>query len=174
MKVSELHAGIKDLYMLGKDNNWVNPQKVVMCEWFEHLNFNVILMTVAGKRYFNNVVYGGDEARSTMASLKKLVPLVGTPVVSYAIPFLECLNLQGHLSSMKDVAKELDSIVGIWIEEHKGKLNSGRDIIDVLLAKLGDASLFGYSRETVIKATVLVCLLLCFYFLFIYFVWLNT
>ena len=75
---------------------------------------------------------------------------------------------------MKDVAKELDSIVGIWIEEHKGKLNSGRDFIDVLLVKLGDASLFGYSRETVIKATVLVCLLLSFYFLFIYFLWLNT
>ena len=169
VRVSELHAGIKDLYMLGKDNNWVNPPKVVMCEWFEHLNFNVILMMVAGKRYFNNVVHGGDEARSTMASLKKLVPLVGTPVVSDAIPFLECLDLQGHLSSMKDVAKELDSIVGIWIEEHKGKLNSGRDFIDVLLAKLGDASLFGYPRETVIKATVLVCLLLSFLFIFILF-----
>ena len=70
---------------------------------------------------------------------------------------------------MKDVAKELDSIVGIWIEEHKGKLNSGRDFIDVLLAKLGDASLFGYPRETVIKATVLVCLLLSFLFIFILF-----
>ena len=170
VRVSELHAGIKDMYMLGKDNNWVNPQKLVMCEWFGHLNFNVILMLVAGKRYFNNVVYGGEEARSTMASLKKLAPLFGTPVVSDAIPFFECLDLQGHLSSMKDVAKELDSIVGSWIEEHKGRLNSGRDSIDVLLAKLGDASLFGYSRETVIKATVLVCLLLSFFSFFFFIV----
>ena len=41
LQVSELDAGIKDLYMLGKDNNTVIPQKVVMSEWFEHLTFNV-------------------------------------------------------------------------------------------------------------------------------------
>ena len=48
--VSELHAGIKDLYILGKDYNWVNPKKVVMSVWFEHLTFNVVLRMVAGKR----------------------------------------------------------------------------------------------------------------------------
>nr|CAN65653.1 hypothetical protein VITISV_016781 [Vitis vinifera] len=68
--VSELHAGIEDLYILGKDYNWVNPKKVVM----RRLN--------------------------TEAS-------------------------------------------------------SRQDFIDIMLTKLKDASLFGYSRETIIKATVL-------------------
>ena len=70
LQVSELDAGIKDLYMLGKDNNWVNPQKVVMSEWFEHLTFNVILRMIAGKRYFNNLVHGGtEEARSAIEAI---------------------------------------------------------------------------------------------------------
>ena len=51
LQVSELDSGIKDLYMLGKDDKWVNPEKVVMSEWFEYLTFNVILRMIAGKRY---------------------------------------------------------------------------------------------------------------------------
>ena len=161
VQVSELHAGIKDLYILGKDYNWVNPKKVVISEWFEHLNFNVVLRMVAGKRYFNNVVHGGEEAGSATAVIKKLVPLAGAFVASDVIPFLEWVDLQGHLSSMKQVAKEMDSVLESWVEEHTGRLNteasSRQDFVDIMLTKLKDASLFGYSRETIIKATVMVC-----------------
>ncbi|RVW62150.1 Protopine 6-monooxygenase [Vitis vinifera] len=159
VQVSELHAGIKDLYILGKDNNWVNPKKVVISEWFEHLTFNVVLRMVAGKRYFNNVVHGGEEARSAIAAIKKVLLLVGASVASDVIPFLEWVDLQGHLSSMKLVAKEMDSLIESWVKEHTGRLNSeassSLDFIDIMLTKLKDASLFGYSRETIIKATVL-------------------
>ena len=162
VQVSELDAGIKDLYMLGKDNNWVHPQKVVMSEWFEHLTFNVLLRMIAGKRYFNNVVNGGEEVGSAVAVIKKMVALFGAFVPSDAIPFLEWMDLQGYLSSMKLVAKELDSILEGWVEEHIGRHNSEastkQDFIDTMLAKLKEASLFGYTRETIIKATVLVCL----------------
>ena len=114
----------------------------------------------------------GDEARSSTTAIKKLVSLVGAIVASDVIPFLEWLDLQGHLSSMKNVAKELDTIVGSWVEEHKGRLNSEaknmQDFIDVMLTKLGDASMFGYSRETIIKATVLVCLFISNYLFWLY------
>ncbi|WKA00399.1 hypothetical protein VitviT2T_018754 [Vitis vinifera] len=61
---------------------------------------------------------------------------------------------------MKQVAKEMDSVLESWVEEHTGRLNteasSRQDFIDIMLTKLKDASLFGYSRETIIKATVLI------------------
>ena len=171
--VSELDAGIKDLYMLGKDNSWVNPQKVVMSEWFEHLTFNVILRMIAGKRYFNNLVHGvTKEARSAIAAINKLIHLLGATVASDVIPFLEWVDLKGHLSSMKHVSKELDSLLQSWVDEHIGRLNSEasrrRDFIDVMLTKLKDASLFGYSRQTIIKATILVHIVFFFFFLSIF------
>ena len=161
--VSELDDGIKDLYMLGKDNSWVNPQKVVMSEWFEHLTFNVILRMI---------VHGGtEEARSAIAAINKLIHLLGATVASDVIPFLEWVDLKGHLSSMKHVSKELDSLLQSWVDEHIGRLNSEasrrRDFIDVMLTKLKDASLFGYSRQTIIKATILVHIVF-FFFFFIY------
>ena len=114
VQVSELQAVIKDLYILGKDNKWVNSKKVVMSEWFEHLTFNVVLTMIAGKRYFNDVVHGGEEARSAIAAIKKFMSLSGAFVASDVIPFLEWVDLQGHLSSMKLVAKELDSLIESW------------------------------------------------------------
>ena len=46
------------------------------------------------------------------------------------------------------------------VEEHRGRLNgeasSRLDLIDVMLTMLKGASLFRYSRETIIKATVVV------------------
>ncbi|KAL6328864.1 hypothetical protein AAG906_003881 [Vitis piasezkii] len=47
---------------------------------------------------------------SALAAIKKFLSLVGAFVVSDVIPFLEWVDLQGHLSSMKLVAKELDSL----------------------------------------------------------------
>lgn len=178
--VSELQAGMKDLYMLGKDNNWVNPQKVVMCEWVEHLITNAVLRMIAGKRYFDNLVHGGEGKNSTIVSVMKEISVVaGVFVASDAIPFLEFLDLQGHLSTMKEFSKRLDSIVESWVDEHEeAKLKSGSsssidqagkktrpDFIDVMLNKLDDVPMFGYSRKTMIKATVVVCSLSPFLFL---------
>ena len=74
---------------------------------------------------------------------------------------------------MKLVAKEMDSLIESWVKEHTGRLNSeassSQDFIDIMLTKLKDDSLFGYSRETIIKATVLVRSFISIYlFLYIY------
>ena len=45
-------------------------------------------------------------------------------MASDVIPFIELVDLKGHLSSMKLVSKELDSILQSWVEEHIGRLNS--------------------------------------------------
>lgn len=170
VQVSELDGGIKDLYMIGKDNKWVNPKKVVMSEWFEHLILNVTLRMIAGKGYFDNLVHGDGgsteeaAARPALAVLiKKFMCLSGATVISDMIPFLEWLDLRGHLSSMKLAAKEMDTIIESWVEEHEvsrdiNEASKSQDFVDVLLSKLKDASFFGYSRQTIIKATIVVCL----------------
>ena len=70
---------------------------------------------------------------------------------------------------MKLVAKELDSLIESRVEEHTGRLNSEAssrlDFKDVMLTMLKDASLLGYSRETIIKAIIVVC----FKYLYLYF-----
>ena len=82
------------------------------------------------------------------------------------------MDLQGHLAAMKRVAKEVDSLVGGWVEEHEMRLNSegssGQDFIDVMLSVVEDFSTFDHSRETVIKAAVTVCSLSpsCFFLSF--------
>ena len=81
--------------------------------------------------------------------------------MSEAIPDVEWMNSQGYLGSMKRVAKEVDSLVGGWVEEHEMRLNSEgnkrEDFIYVILSVLEDTSMFGHSKETVIKATIMVC-----------------
>ena len=161
VRISELDACIKDLYSLGKDNNWISPIKVVMSEWFEHLTFNFALRMIAGKRYFDNAVHGNEEARGAIITIKKYLSLSGAFVPSDVFPFLERLDLQGYLGSMKHVTEELDCLVGSWVEEHVMRLKSEpgcrHDFIDVLLSTVQDTSMFGHTRETVIKATIVVC-----------------
>ncbi|KAJ9697333.1 hypothetical protein PVL29_009230 [Vitis rotundifolia] len=157
--VSELDVCIRDHYSLGKETNWVNPIKVAMSEWLEQLTFNVVLRMVAGKRYFGNGVHGNEEARHAIAVIKKFMFLTGVFVASDAIPFVEWMDLQGHLGSMKRVAEQLDPFVEGWVEEHVTKLKSDpssrQDFIDLMLSVLKDNSMFGHTRETVIKATVM-------------------
>ncbi|KAH7566499.1 hypothetical protein JRO89_XS08G0173000 [Xanthoceras sorbifolium] len=62
---------------------------------------------------------------------------------------------------MKRTAKELDTLVGGWLEEHKQKrLLSGErkeehDFMDVMLNILEDANISGYDADTINKATCL-------------------
>ena len=170
VRTSELDACVRDLYCIGKETNWVSPMKVVMSEWFEHLTFNFVLRMVAGKRYFDNAVHGNVEERAAILATKKFLSLSGAFVPSDVIPFLERLDLQGYLGSMKGVAEELDALVGGWVEEHAMRLENDpqitHDFIDVLLSELQDTSIFGHDRQTVIKATIVVCFLPFVFFFF--------
>ena len=64
---------------------------------------------------------------------------------------------------MKRTAKEIDRILGEWLEEHKRNRASGeteeQDFMDVMLSVTDGADLGGYDPDTVNKATCLVCVL---------------
>ena len=80
----------------------------------------------------------------------------GIPAVLDLVPFLE------------ELGRELDTLVGSWVEEHTMKRAKSEqidklDFIDVMLSIIEDDSMFGHTRETIIKATLLVCLITFFY-----------
>ncbi|GKU99049.1 hypothetical protein SLEP1_g11959 [Rubroshorea leprosula] len=77
------------------------------------------------------------------------------------MPFLCWLDFQGCVKAMKRTAKELDKLVGGWLEENKlkriqgGKVKEEQDFMDVMLNMLEDAKILGFSTDTINKANSL-------------------
>lgn len=162
VRVSEVDTLVKDLYSLCKSNEH-SPVKVVINEWIECLTFNIITTMVAGKRYFGSD-HGGNvdgEAKRIGKFIKEFMYVSGVPIISDLIPFLGFLDhVLGQVKYMKHIAKEFDSLAGTWIEEHKTRrlkreTSDKPDFIDVMLSVLEEESMFGHTRETIIKATIL-------------------
>ena len=111
-------------------------------QWFWDLNLNVILRMISRKRCFGTSDgVNEEEARRCQNALEEFFHLMGLFVVSDAIPFLGWLDLGGHEKAMKKTAKELDSILGEWLEEHKrrrasSKAKGEQDFMDIMLSIL--------------------------------------
>ncbi|KAF9619938.1 hypothetical protein IFM89_010554 [Coptis chinensis] len=137
---------------------------VEMQRWFGDLTLNISVRMVAGKRYFGTSSILDDEARRISQATKDLFRLTGMFVVSDFVPFLGWLDFQGHEKAMKRTAKEVDYILGGWLEEHRrNKLGGGtkvqQDFMAVMLSILKDEKFFGYNADAVTKATCLNMLL---------------
>ncbi|XP_068655284.1 cytochrome P450 CYP82D47-like [Aristolochia californica] len=139
LRATEVGLSIKHLHELWEENNKL-PVKVDMKEWFVDLTFNTIVMMIAGKRYFgSNITADLEEARRAKKAIGEFFVLLGAFVPSDALPFLEWLDLKGHISAMKRVFKELDSMMSLWVNEHRQRRNLDKskhdgDFIDVMLS----------------------------------------
>lgn len=139
--------------------------RVVISRWTEKVALNIIMKTIAGKRYSDSK--RGDEDRDVEWFRKlftELTLVMGQFVVSdvIPIPFLRWMDFQGHIKEMKRVSKVLDSVIEEWIDEHverkKGLASDQeKDFIDVLLSSIDDNfKNFGRPKLTIIKANVVV------------------
>lgn len=164
IRAAEVETAIREVYKI-----WINKGSadgrimVDIKQWFGDLTYNIAFRMVGGKRYFGaNVECEEVEARRCRRVTRDFVFLFGVFVLSDAIPFLGWLDFNGYEKSMKRTAKELDSLIGGWLEEHKNKrLLSGerteeQDFMDVMLNILEDAKISGYDADTINKATCLV------------------
>ncbi|XP_045827885.1 cytochrome P450 CYP82D47-like [Trifolium pratense] len=147
---TEVKKSLTELYELGDEF------KVEMKKFLGDMNLNVIMRMIAGKRY------SGDEREVIKMrwGFREFFRLSGLFVVGDAIPFLGWLDLGGYVKEMKKAAIEMDSVVCVWLEEHRrrndlGKTKIEQDFIDVLLNVLDGVDLDGYDVDTVIKATCL-------------------
>uniref|UniRef100_A0A6N2LFH9 Uncharacterized protein n=1 Tax=Salix viminalis TaxID=40686 RepID=A0A6N2LFH9_SALVM len=86
------------------------------------LTFNISLRTIVGKRYRSSTYdKENSEPLRYKKAIKKALYLSGDFVISDAIPWLEWLDYQGHVSAMRNTAKELDAVIANWLEEHLKK-----------------------------------------------------
>lgn len=169
VRASELDSFIKTLFSLcttRSTTSTVDSPKVHLSELIEQLTFNMNLRLIAGKRFSSDQYHEENSTawRFERAS-KEVLYLFGVFVWSDAVPFLEWLDIGGHVSAMKRCFKEIDSVLGEWLEEHKqtrileGK-NTSRvesDMMDVMISNFEEeGEIAGYSSDTVIKATALV------------------
>ncbi|KAL5562153.1 hypothetical protein UlMin_031900 [Ulmus minor] len=161
VQVSEIDTFIKDLFTIYK-NNGCSPAKVVISEWIEHLTLNTITQMIAGKRYFESNIDGeiDEEAQRIGRLIKEFMLISGGFVISDLIPVPKWFDLQGNEKSMKRIGKEIDNLIGSWVEEHSRRRQEGtesnnkQDFIDVMLSLIEESSVHGFTRETIIKATV--------------------
>uniref|UniRef100_F6HQH2 Cytochrome P450 82C4 n=2 Tax=Vitis vinifera TaxID=29760 RepID=F6HQH2_VITVI len=157
---SEVKFFIQELYGQWVENGG-SPVLVDMKKKFEHLVANLTMRTVAGKRCENG------ESRWCQ-SLGDFMNLMGQFMVSDALPFLGWLDtVRGYTAKMKGTARQLDRVIGRWVEEHRQKRLSGsindaeQDFIHAMLSVIDDAQLSGHDHDhdTVIKATCLTVML---------------
>ncbi|XP_068654527.1 cytochrome P450 CYP82D47-like [Aristolochia californica] len=165
VRVNEIDLSIKDLYRKWAKKGTNAPLKVEMKQWFWDLTFNNIVMTIAGKRYFGTNGVGDDKVEEKCREvMDQFFYLTGIFVLSEAVPFLEMLDVGGHIRAMKKTAKELDALVSVWVEEHRqrrisGVYNGDQDFIDVMLSIQEKSPIPGCDPDTAIKATSLTFVL---------------
>ncbi|KAF8006604.1 hypothetical protein BT93_K0799 [Corymbia citriodora subsp. variegata] len=164
VRSSEVDALTKEL--------WHRPASgggVAIGEKLEHMMFNMNLRMITGNRFddeeFEEV---GSDAWRFKKAINKALYLCGVFVLSDAIPWLEWLDFQGHVRSMKETGRELDSVLDKWLRQHLEKRsNKGiqvgggdADFMDLLLDSLPeDDVVFGHERKDIIKATALILIL---------------
>ncbi|KAG7946485.1 hypothetical protein I3843_14G041300 [Carya illinoinensis] len=157
VRASEVESLVKDVYSVCENNGVVD-----ISDLLEHMTFNIILRALVGKR-FSSSEYGerNSEGNRIRSGIKEALRLSGVFVMSDAIPYLEWMDFQGHVGSMKRTAKELDSVVDAWLKEHLRQKSVGEsDFMDAMLSTLpADAVIAGHTRDTIIKATTVVLIL---------------
>jgi len=163
VRVSELQNWIKQLY-----NVWCSQKSesgyalVELQQWFSHLSFNMVLRMVVGKRYFGGENLQDEKTKRCVKAVEEFMRLFGVFTVGDAVPWLRWFDLGGHEKAMKATAKELDSIIGEELEEHRKRKGLGekddeaKDFMDVMISLLDGRSIEGIDADTMIKSTVLV------------------
>ncbi|KAF8034243.1 hypothetical protein BT93_C0511 [Corymbia citriodora subsp. variegata] len=160
VRESEVRASIKEAY---ERSNAQENSPIEMKSWFHALTFNLIFKMVVGKQYDGTMASGEDKHQNDRCrmALKSFFELSGQFVASDVLPFLRWFDVGGYVKAMKRTAKELDDVVGGWLDEHKSKRACGeaegdRDFMDGMLSILGTADVLpSYDADTINKATCL-------------------
>ncbi|KAK2978378.1 hypothetical protein RJ640_016480 [Escallonia rubra] len=165
---TEINFFIKELYEKWKGNGGQVPVLAEMKERFGDMAMNIIVRMVAGKRYFGSEASNNnEESRRCQKAMGDFMYLVGLFTISDAIPVLSWLDtLQGYTGKMKQTAKEIDFVLGSWLEEHRRKRLAGvsikeqeQDFIHVMLSVMDGGNSSGLDTDTVVKATCLSLIL---------------
>ncbi|KAK3223231.1 hypothetical protein Dsin_010256 [Dipteronia sinensis] len=171
IRTSEVETAIRELYKIWKTKGRATDSGITVDikGRLGDLTLQYCLRMVVRKRYFGaSADCEEGEARSCWKVMRDFVFLFGVFVLSDSIPFLWWLDFNGYKKARKQTAKELDTLIGSWLEEHKKKrLSSGekkkeqdfmdaeQDFMDAMLNILEEANISGYDADTINKASCL-------------------
>ncbi|GER57318.1 cytochrome P450 [Striga asiatica] len=164
IRASEIGLFVKHLYY--SIANDVPNKAIALSTWVEHLTFNIIIGKLAGKRY----PYARDEDKDYRfkEAIKKALHLSGVFVLSDAIPCLEWLDIGGYIKEMKDTSKVIDDVLEDWVRERAENRGGnddagdfeGSDFLDAMFSAIPEnETVHGYTRSTVIKATMMILIM---------------
>ncbi|KAL9247545.1 hypothetical protein vseg_020967 [Gypsophila vaccaria] len=166
VKMSEVRSAIKVTY----DNyrkteiKSANIKPVDMKLWLNDVSLNNIVRLIAGKSL--KEFYQGEEYNKISKAMRDFFEFAATFVPADALPFLRWLDIGGYEKTMKKIAKDVDDVAQVWLEEHKsrrvpGDVQKKKDFIDVLLGifETPQENTSTYEADLVIKATSMAMIL---------------
>nr|WNT44093.1 CYP82BF1 [Corydalis yanhusuo] len=165
IRTFQLNIWFKNLYeMCNKEKSTTSTEGVVveMKSWFDEMFFHVLV---------NMIVKPTNDDEGLVNKYRDVAKeaghLLSSMAVSDMVPSLGWLDhLFGLVSKMKKTAKDMDSILTTWLEQHKSSQqlrSNGRadqteeekeeekGLIAELLS-MPDSALFGHNRDIVIKS----------------------
>ncbi|XP_020229287.1 cytochrome P450 82A4 [Cajanus cajan] len=159
IRVTEIRNSIKELLDVWSSTKSESAgyALVELKQWFSHLTFNIIFQMTVGKRYFGAASVDDEKAQRCVKAMKEFLRLFGVFTVGDAIPYLRWFDFGGHEKAMKEIGKELDSMLSEWLEEHRKKRALGenvQDFMDVMISLLDGKTIEGIDADTIIKSTV--------------------
>ncbi|KAG5566833.1 hypothetical protein RHGRI_002393 [Rhododendron griersonianum] len=152
MRASEVGLCINDLYSLCvKQLNGVS-ERLDNC--YE-----------PGRRFGFGEDEKDGEVRLFTRAMHQFMFLIGAFEYSDVIPFIEWMDLQGHVKLMKQIAKTMDYFMSRWLEEHvqsrkNALVKEERDFMDVLLSLFPEGGVeYGHNCRNIVKGTALSMIL---------------
>ncbi|KAI3460185.1 hypothetical protein Pfo_016848 [Paulownia fortunei] len=97
-----------------------NQGKVELRSILSDLSFNIMMIMIAGKRYYGkdaNVM--GEEARLFQSIMKEVVELHGNSNLGDYFPLFQWVDIQGVQKRMVNFMKKLDNFLQNLVDEHK-------------------------------------------------------
>ncbi|KAJ6409674.1 hypothetical protein OIU84_009218 [Salix udensis] len=154
---SETSLLMKELY----DKSSKNGGQVIVevKKRLADMAIDIIVRMISGKRYFSADAKGNQETKRCQETVRNFFYLAGLNLVSDAVPLLGWLDsVKGFIGTMKRTARELDSVLGSWVKEHRRiRLNEeDKDFIHVMLSIMDDSNISVDEADTTVKATCLV------------------
>ncbi|TQD99245.1 hypothetical protein C1H46_015159 [Malus baccata] len=117
-------------------NQIMKKSKVELKSKFTELAFNVMTMTVVGKRYFGEDLADDEEAKNFREVIREAVHLSAATNLGDFLPVLQWMDATGLEKKMVRLMKKMDGFLQSLIEERRGILAAGFETNGAELKKL--------------------------------------
>lgn len=122
---------------------------------FIELSFNVLSMTIAGKRYYGENVGDAEEARRVRFIMREMLEHSGNTNLGDLLPFLQWFDFGGLEKRFTDLMEKLDKFMQELVDERRRETTSFQNTMIDHLLSLQEKEPEYYTDE-LIKGIILV------------------